>query len=58
MEKVSVTITTDTPIRIQVTRDNGAGLTKLLKDIKESAGGGESCKGQESVDCRRVALKV
>jgi hypothetical protein len=41
VEKVRVTITTDTPIRIQVTRDNGveaAGVDKLLKDIKTMEG--------------------
>lgn len=35
MERVSVTITTDTPIRIKVTRDaGGEGACRLLSAVK------------------------
>lgn len=37
MEKVTVTITTDTPISVKVVRcDDNNGLTKLLQEVKNA----------------------
>jgi hypothetical protein len=36
MAKVKVTIETDQPIKVSVTKEDGAAIDKLLKDIEKA----------------------